>query len=232
MEDTNYLSEIHIVKGLDLSRFKLETIDEQNFHGLVDLVKINFAWNNISKLNSNTFIKCLKVEELNFSDNKIALIDDYAFKGLERLMKLTLRCNQLTQLNEKFFKELTYLRELDLYNNKISTIEPNTFSSLVNLIKLDLGMNCLEDSNGLVSLISIKELNISCNKINITIRNQFLKEKVNLVYLNLRYNYFPNMTAYIFNELTLLEELNVSFCKIKKIYNRTFIGLSKLSKYF
>ena len=37
------------------------------------------------------------------------------------------------------------------------------------------------------------------------------------------------MIAYMFNDLNQLEELNVSFCKIKKIYNHTFAGLTNLS---
>ncbi len=92
----DYLAEITkdiSKRNLDLSRLKIEHIDEKMLHGMDRLVKVNFSWNKIEKLTRNIFRTSKQIEELDLSDNRISSIEDETLKSLSKLVKLSLRCN-------------------------------------------------------------------------------------------------------------------------------------------
>ncbi len=92
----DYLAEITkdiSEKTFDLSRLKIEHIDDETLDGMNSLVKVNFSWNKIEKLTRNIFKTSKRIEELDLSDNKIANIEDETFKSLSKLAKLSLRCS-------------------------------------------------------------------------------------------------------------------------------------------
>ncbi len=126
---------------------------------------------------------------------------------------------------------MPFLKELDLYKNSLSSIHEKAFKGLGNLVKLDVAMNNLTQTIALKQLPRLKELNISFNKINLNDENLFKNGFSNeIIRLNLRFNYFSHMQASMFNELSKLEDLNLSFCRIESIDQYAFEGLSSLSK--
>jgi Leucine-rich repeat (LRR) protein len=67
----------------------------------------------LSKIESNSFHRLIKLKKLNWSSNKINEIDSNGFQGLDNLEELTLSGNKLAKTDSRyidFFKSPKKLR--------------------------------------------------------------------------------------------------------------------------
>ena len=110
---------------------KIETLDLSN--------------NDITALESNTFVDFTSLTTLNLSNNKINEIALGWFKNLPLLSTLNLSNNKLTQLRTGVFNGLSLLTSLDLMSNMIAikSIDNLPFIDLIKLTSLNLSNNKL-----------------------------------------------------------------------------------------
>ncbi|MBN1855077.1 MAG: leucine-rich repeat domain-containing protein [Pirellulales bacterium] len=140
---------------------------------------LSLGYNQISSIESGSFIELTNLRSLLLYSNNIASIESGAFNGLTNLTQLHMYDNQITSIESGAFSELSKLTKLDLSHNQILRIEPYNFSELSNLKFLDLSQNTtltkliLAEVN-LSSLtdFSVMHTNLSSVSLRCTIFNQ------------------------------------------------------------
>jgi hypothetical protein len=141
-----------------------------DFTHLVELSVVRCKIDKMEGLNTLTNLRNLWL-----SENKVSKIE-----GLEKclkLEKLILFNNTIAKLEN--LDNLAYLQVLDVSQNKIEVIEG--LSRLQNLQVLNLAMNSIEHvGNRLKSLHSLREVNLSGNRINNVEEIKPLREMTNL----------------------------------------------------
>lgn len=165
-------------------------VNPENFTQQTD---VTYSMNNfnLAVINSNLFNKLCNrsaVQHLDLSNNKINDIQQDTFEKFWGLEKLQLTGNYLGKIDVTDFKSLDFLVTLDLSSNLIETIEESAFGHLKKLLYLYLQDNCLkilsarlikvkvmhmlDISQNLIDnfpkfeeVISIDNLNVSCNRL-------------------------------------------------------------------
>lgn len=209
------------IKELDLILCQIETIHPKAFKHLKKLEKFRIG-ENLPK--EGTFKKLFEfmVEE----QTPISLLNLYDVglrkgKNFTELLKtisklkvrhLNLRRNHIDSLTEGLFPEMPYLEILDLREVSALEIEPNTLNQgiMPNLKVLLLGGNKLSGVMPGVLLPQLSELDLSGYS------GQSLYES----YFDVNSNIFENMTK--------LTSLNLSYNRIATISNMTFNGVDNL----
>lgn len=113
------------------------------FQYLINLRKLNLAYNEISTITTRLFYNLTQIESLDLSHNPIGDITAQNAVDLRSLAQLYLVDCQLGQLHSLFYYNLPNLRILDLRDNRIESIHSNEFRYLKNLTELYLNGNRL-----------------------------------------------------------------------------------------
>ena len=235
---------------LDLSHNYLETIlnNVTNPFGVslyylsYNLRRLDLSFNNISKMNSSTFVDRQYLTYINlessfseemssdlfaFNDNlEKAIISgnflrkfpvfcsDYSKSRVCELEELSMANNRLKELRKNDLIFLKSLKYLNLDRNLIAKIEKNTFDNLINLKKLILSRNNLSSTNTFDS-------------------NPFVfKYLYNLKELNLSSNSIEYLQPYLFYELNKLTTIDLSSNSIRFIQNNSFCKLYNLKNLY
>ena len=111
----------------------------------MDATEIFLDGNNLSELDSHTFIGRKNLRILHLNNSQIHSIRNKTFNGLKSLTVLHLEGNKIEQLKGFEFETLIGLRELYLQNNLISFIHNATFKFLRSLEVLHLHGNHIVD---------------------------------------------------------------------------------------
>ena len=111
----------------------------------MDATEVFLDGNNLSNLDSHTFIGRKNLQILHLNHSQISTIHNKTFNGLKSLQVLHLQGNGLTSLKGYEFETLTNLRELYLQDNVLETIHNATFKFLRSLEVLRLDGNRLMD---------------------------------------------------------------------------------------
>ena len=189
---------------------------------------IDIRLNNLVNLRSDIFNDCTKLQQLILINNRIPSLPVDFFRGLNDLKLLDLSFNQLknkdlNMINDKFMKltklhlsgnrfTIIYdklflfmdnLRVLKLDSNEITQISDHAFGSLKNLKELHLQFNGIEDTLFLKDLINLTYLNLEENRIKI-ISNNFSKK---LQYIDLSFNQIESIEISVIREMTNLNDL-------------------------
>ena len=131
------------LRVLNLAQNSIDRIDDDTFVNNIVLEELNLERNSMKKL--TPFVSTLeKLTVLNLKDNQIASIDDNTFYNMKALRVLDLTRNQIHTLNEKTFVGLQSLRELILSYNPLRKLDVNSFRYLAlnsPLSRLDLISN-------------------------------------------------------------------------------------------
>jgi Leucine-rich repeat (LRR) protein len=133
--------------NINLSENNLKRLPENLFSGS-NVLELNFAYNLIEKLESDSFKNAqLNVFRADFSNNKIKMLDDDLFDKWGRLLELNLSHNRIEFLPEKLFGNQikSTLKTVSFADNKINKIDNNTFVNCTWLQNIDLKNNTCFD---------------------------------------------------------------------------------------
>ncbi|CAF1060825.1 unnamed protein product [Brachionus calyciflorus] len=209
------LPRIHFLNGLKFCLFLSNELNKTfliqgsflDQHQLVNMsfeLNIDLASNGINLIGPFSFKKCLKIENLNLSNNSLKIIYSKSFNGMDNLKNLNLSFNQISHLESDVFKDVILLKNLDLDNNLISYLDENLLFYAPYLESLNLGWNIIEyiEQGAFKSLTKLIRLSLNDNRL------KFLDP--------------------IFDNLVLLNFLNVYSNQISTIHNDTFKFLKKV----
>ena len=119
----------------------LSEVVQENFKGATKLEVFFARSNNIVRLQEETFIEALNLEELNLGGNKLMFIHENAFKKLTELETLLLDQNWLKFLNSATFEDLVSLKKIHLDKNMIVSIPEGLFRNNLMLETILLEQN-------------------------------------------------------------------------------------------
>lgn len=235
---------LEFLVDIDLSGNALKTLDEFDFGRLPRLKMLKLNDNDIDLISETAFHNSTQLQTIDLSNNNIEKIGERTFQGLNRIEKLNLSNNSLSELPDNIFdrSKVRMLENIDLSRNKFFMAP---FTSLKKqyffLISADLSHNKIQDIPGDDTvMVNIKELDLSYNPLSQESIRNILNEpktvrKLNLAgtgintvdrmetpfiqYLNLSNNAITELNEKVFERITLLENLDVSFNAISYITN-------------
>jgi len=220
---------IHLkeLKELKLDKNEIRSFEANTFIGLENLIFLDLSANKIRKLVNGAFDGLRNVTKLKLDLNDIEQIETNAFIHLENLHSLTLDSNQISSLKNVQFNPL--LNELSVGFNFISNLSEISSKSLK---ILHISNNRIQEINAFANLPNLEYLDLFQNRL-ISLKEISFSSFVSLKYLNLSCNRldleseFDNVSY--FKNLTFLETLDLSTNLIKHLNsNRTFQYLHSL----
>ena len=209
---------------LDLSRNELSSrwVNRDTFAGLVRLVVLNLAHNELTRIDASVFHDLYTLQILNLEHNNIDFIADGAFSELKNLHALTLTHNYITRIEAYHFSGMYALNQLLLDSNKIEHIHPHTFENVTNLQDLGLNGNMLGGVPvGIGKLRFLKTLDLGKNHIEL-VNNASFEGLDSLYGLRLVDNHIVNISRDAFSTLPSLQVLNLASNKIKYVEQSAF----------
>jgi Leucine-rich repeat (LRR) protein/protein-tyrosine phosphatase len=155
-----HLSKLKNLKKINLSSNEIKSIE--NIANLPNLEILNLSSNRIQEVPDN--IGTLEsLNELILTGNQIKKISPQITK-LKKLTQIYFTSNQLTEIPENF-GELSSLVTLDFRKNQIKRLPPKIFANMPNVKIIDLSYNKLRELPTVDHLSTLKELNVSNNKL-------------------------------------------------------------------
>ncbi|CAF0881458.1 unnamed protein product [Brachionus calyciflorus] len=151
------------------------------------------------------FEKCNQVQVLNISNNNLKQYSK-SFYGMFKLKVLLIDSNNMSNLESDVFQDVPLLNNLNLKDNLIKNLDDNLFDYSRELVSIHLGSNQIEwlHKGIFKNLRKLKYLFINDNRL------KFLE--------------------HLFDNLELLEFLDVSYNQIDTIQNDTFKNLKQIKK--
>lgn len=194
-----------------MTNCRLESIDENYFRNLIDIVIIDISHNNLVELSANQFSANSKLNHLDISNNIIGMLNAFIFRSNSKLSSLKMAKNKFKSLPEKIFDSLVDLEYLDLGYNEIETIPTMLFSKTRKLDVLLLDNNKIKTihENTFVSVISLTKLLLSSNSIK-NFNYKIVSPIKRLIELNLDNNHLTDISKEFFDNENYLLILNVS----------------------
>ncbi|GLG98177.1 Toll-like receptor 6 [Gryllus bimaculatus] len=204
---------------LDLSDNELTSswVNRDTFSGMIRLVVLNLAHNDIAKIDAHVFHDLYSLQILNLDHNSIDVIAEGAFSTLSNLHALTLSHNQLTLIQPYHFTGLYVLNQLFLSNNRIKDLHPHTFENCTNLQDLGLSANELTEVPKAVGRLRfLKSLDLGENRI--TKLSPAAFEGLDQLYgLRLIDNAIMNVSRDDFSPLQSLQILNLARNRLRHV---------------
>ena len=196
---------------LNLRQNKLGSLSKDDLYGLDNLVTLNIGDNELDNITSDAFSHCTNLQTLDVSGNKLDQLHPFIFKGDVQmtLRELYLARNFLGAVPKAALHGLQHLSVLDLSENRISVISNGDFEAISpRLLELKLSGCGLHTIAGgaFYGLGSLKVLDLSDNG---------LTEAPNSAFQN----------------VPLLETLNIGRNKMRSISGRDFLFLPKLKHF-
>lgn len=131
---------------LSLASSELESINENTFDGLGNLVTLNLNGNPLTQLPRNIFQPLINLENLFLSSCRLTHLDREVFNNNLNLRSLVLVNNQLEELPEGLFTPLSRLSFwLSLNMNRIRRINANSFGVHQDVRYFSLSLNQLDE---------------------------------------------------------------------------------------
>ncbi|KAL1131631.1 hypothetical protein AAG570_011244 [Ranatra chinensis] len=209
---------------LDLSDNELtdEWINGSTFAGLLRLVLLSIAGNNIAKLEPSVFRDLYSLQILRLEENAIETIAENTFTTLNNLHTLSLSNNKLTMIDSNTLSGLYGLNVLSLDSNNIQYIDPEALKNSSSLQDLHLNSNKLYDVPAVLAEVPhLKTLDLGDNQITELFNSSFSSMK-DLVGLRLTENNLTNISKGVFDKMVSLKILNLSDNKIQRVQAGSF----------
>ena len=119
---------------------------------------------------------------------------------------------------EKEYKFLLHLRTVRLNYRKFSCLEAGLFKNMNSLETINLAKNEINAINqDFIGLKKLKELQLSCNKINGCLTDQMFNGLLNLTTIDLSFNLINKLNDKTFNRLLNLKSIDLSHNLIENI---------------
>ncbi|GAB0098568.1 insulin-like growth factor-binding protein complex acid labile subunit [Sergentomyia squamirostris] len=220
---------------------------------------LSLSSNNFTAIPIEGLQNCTELSYLNMGYNKVADLPENGFAswGAE-LQTLLLRNNKITMVNYGSFNGLDSIKEISLSFNDIHYVHPSAFVNISKTLKIlelsfgiyreDIPLEALNpltelmwlglDNNNLKlipddSLISLKELtfiNIAYNRITVLPRTIFVPEiHKNLMDVDASYNVIERLFTNTFDELIMLQFVNLASNNIRHLERHCFHNLPFLT---
>jgi hypothetical protein len=183
----NLLNNFPNVENLIAKNCAIQEIDlfgTTNVPRLNQLKKLLLPENGLKQIKSHTFSDAANLTTLDMTANKIETIEANAFHGLTSLVTLRLGENRIKKLGDNILLGMENLKTIHLQGNTLHTINLEAFKSNKALETLDLSNNYINNIKLDSCLITVKNLNISFNKLRdiSALNNLKFLEKLNLSY--------------------------------------------------
>ena len=189
---------------LNYANLRIYSIDYNYFENYNYVTKIDLSRNMLTEIPNDTFQYNGSLRILLLSRNRISTLDT-CLEPLENLQVLDLSYNKINRIPYSLFRFNTDLIRLELNSNRLTNLRSKSFLTCENLSYLSLNQNKLE---------SLKS---------------WLRPLVNLKYLDLSYNSIRTISNVHFKTNVLLNDLNLNFNPISKIYRKGFRKLHNLN---
>jgi Leucine-rich repeat (LRR) protein len=215
---------------LDLSDNELtdEWINGATFAGLLRLVVLSIAGNNIAKLEPSVFRDLYSLQILRLEENAIESIAENTFISLNNLHTLSLSNNKLKRVDSNTLSGLYGLSVLSLDSNEIQYIDPEALRNSSSLQDLHLNSNKLYDVPAVLAEVThLKTLDLGDNQITEIFNTSFASMK-ELVGLRLTENNLTNISKGVFDKMAALRILNLSSNKIQRVEAGSFDSNTEL----
>jgi len=121
--DSNQIEEIHLdLSKIDLSEMNLKTFPNANIYKDFQpyLTHLLAAHNYLKEFNKSIVNDCIQLRLINFSFNQIEYIQSNSFQGLVNLEEINLKRNRLKSIDKWLFRGLFKLKRVYLNGNLFS----------------------------------------------------------------------------------------------------------------
>ncbi|KAL4709278.1 hypothetical protein ACJJTC_013338 [Scirpophaga incertulas] len=234
------------LKWLDLSENAFDAISEYTFQPMkgTTLQRLNINLCRLDFIHPNSLLPLTKLRDLSIGENDLnaSMIGDFLLKMKNHrinLSSLDLSGMGFRKQPPKGLMDIisqTTIKVLILANNQFEFIHNDTFPRMVNIEIIDLRkvltMSVASNAFDQFKFPNLKVLLMSGNNL-FGIHKKHISDQ--LVVLDLSNNNGnPSNVVYFdidrdaFSQLSALRELNLSYNRIKSIFNYTFLGLANL----
>lgn len=230
----NSLSTLFELTYINLSFNRLTLIPQRLFMADVhrNLLEVDFSYNAIEKISSQTFSGLELVQLINLSSNKIKCMEKSSFHNLPYLTYIDLTYNQLRNLSENVFEFLPNLLSIDLMFNNLFTFSLKCFKHVSNTtspMSINISNNAINHFDGeLNTYLYIYALDASNNQLSDPQAFRNIGYSLRILYLN--GNNLSVLGNHAFGDLPLLEILNLAHNNITALRRRSFQGLTNLQE--
>ncbi|CAD5111702.1 DgyrCDS993 [Dimorphilus gyrociliatus] len=217
------------VKSIYLQQNECENIEEKAFEGVGKyLLNLTITMNAIKNIRADALKDLKKLYYLDLSNNSIDHIEKEAFNHALSVRKIDLSHNSINSIEETLFNNSTFLNSIDLSYNNIQNVTMR-FKKLILLTTLKLSNNLLTDLRDEMIPTSVKDVDLSGNKIT-SINSAGFSSSFFLKKLNLSSNGLKMILPGAFDYLSYLTLLDLSNNRIENIPLSVFSssGLGKL----
>ncbi|KAJ8262411.1 hypothetical protein GJAV_G00166170 [Gymnothorax javanicus] len=155
------------IEALDLSQNRIQSLNYDDFSGMVKLRFLNMSWNIINEINSETFKSTLYLEHLDLSHNKLEnlLGQDYLF-FTPKLQFLDLTFNNFYGMTlGSMFRSLKQLRNLGL---SAEVVKRHDFQSISDILL----QNVFLQLENLTTYENSSLQDVQCKKLGIFVSNR------------------------------------------------------------
>ncbi|EFN84842.1 Leucine-rich repeat neuronal protein 2 [Harpegnathos saltator] len=160
----------------------------------------------------------MEMVEVSFEGNLLVHVTPFPKRVVKRLI---LRKNHIAKIDYRAFKELVNLTELDLSHNQLTSqlLQPHVFEGRFS-------------PEAYEPLSNLKTLNVANNLLQ-WLHQSLFEHLVGVTVLNLSGNpfkVFDYRTSIAISSLSYLEELDISYCELKRLPNFQFHNAKYLKK--
>uniref|UniRef100_A0A0K0EP04 LRRCT domain-containing protein n=1 Tax=Strongyloides stercoralis TaxID=6248 RepID=A0A0K0EP04_STRER len=216
------------IQTINFGYNSFKSIPASAIRGFKQLVSLHFHKNQITQLESLSFMNLPTMNLLNLASNQIKTIHKQTFLNVPALRYLYLSNNYIEQIHPYLFSSFTELEMIDLSSNKISRLTKNSFSHLQNLHQLYLGENEIIDiENGSFTNSSLIILILESNKLT-DIKSDMFEGATKLQQLSLKNNKISNIDSNTFQATPSLVMIDLSRNKLIDIPPTTFLNQNNI----
>eukprot|EP00057_Strongylocentrotus_purpuratus_P025201 XP_011679675.1 PREDICTED: toll-like receptor 3 [Strongylocentrotus purpuratus] len=249
---SNDLNSLHPLVFSNLTKLKqfsfsyntrpIDEIQPDFFDGMNALKVLTIKNNRVRHINLHNQIWTVDLSEFDLSGNLFAEISAFVFRGLRNLTFLDMSTNKhLSVFELTAFSGLDNIQSINLTGSRLTVLElytPLLRSLSLNSLRSDLlPLRPGKSFQHLQSLVNLDMKNSSLDQWNLwntTVNASLFDGLFDLIYLDLSSN--PHLTLIydlppgIFQELSVLQELNLDYCDILNLHPLVFSGLESLQK--
>ena len=218
---------------VNLESNRLRALPTALFHRNVHkrLNDIRLSYNELSKLESQTFNGIESLQTVVLTGNRITTVDNLAFNDLDQLLTVILDYNGLSELGARAFHGLPNLLQLDLQNNRLRDFSLKTFFNVSNE-EMPLTLNL--SSNEINALypyptgtpLFVRTLDLSHNRLT-EVPGGFLQGvSLSLRHLDLSFNSIERLDGGAFSPLSQLQILKLRGNRIRRLDAKALEGVS------
>nr|XP_023695993.1 leucine-rich repeat-containing protein 32 [Paramormyrops kingsleyae]XP_023695994.1 leucine-rich repeat-containing protein 32 [Paramormyrops kingsleyae]XP_023695995.1 leucine-rich repeat-containing protein 32 [Paramormyrops kingsleyae]XP_023695996.1 leucine-rich repeat-containing protein 32 [Paramormyrops kingsleyae] len=209
---------------------KLDLIGNGLYTGMTDyfledapaLLNLSLEGNSITKITNNTFFRSKSLRNIDLHNNVILEIEGGAFNSMPHLSELDLSMNSITCITDF---NLLQLKTLNLSQNSMESFQTRDWDREYELLYLDLRENkmhyfpFLPRRNKLIHLDLSRNLLTGVNTMLTTEQTEFMINDESR---------FTDYTENVYNNLTKLRYLDLSYNQIKRIPSSFFNNMASL----